>query len=69
MFYTVIGRIPFDDEDSLYTFETASDLEARRRFKDAILEDGEATEVEDGEPVVYVNWIISSETEPKIYYG
>lgn len=37
--YAVIGRIPFDDEDSCYTFTVKSRDEAIEKFSDALYED------------------------------
>jgi len=69
-FYIVTGRIPYDDEDSIFVVEAKDMDEADAEFRRLILDanNGESTEVEDGEPVVYINAYVrvESEREPKI---
>jgi VCBS repeat-containing protein len=78
--FVVIGRIPFDDEDSAYSFMAKDDNEAREKFTEEILDasgnwsyDDDDNrvyggEMQDGEPVVYINYIISCKQEMKVQF-
>jgi hypothetical protein len=71
-YYIVTGRIPHNDEDTADVVEGAESVDqAVDFFKRTMLKNGEATEYEDGEPVVYINYVIrcESETPPKIVQG
>lgn len=65
--YAVIGRIPFDDEDSCYTYEADSRESAASMFKQEILEEHGPNPPTDasGEPVI-INIVLESETPIKI---
>ena len=68
MYYCIVGRIPHDEEDTTFNYETDSETDAVRLFKEEILSVGEPTEYEYGEPVVYINTIISSKTELTLWH-
>lgn len=68
--YAVIGRIPFDDEDSCHTFTAKSREEAIEMFSDAIYEDTgldedcrtHNIEVHGGHNGVFVSHVLVSDT-------
>jgi hypothetical protein len=68
VFYIVSGRIPYDDEDTIKVVQAEDIDDATDEFTDAMLKENEPTEYgEEGEPVVYVNYVIRCGTvEPTI---
>ncbi len=70
--YIVTGRIPFDDEDSLYVVEAETIDDAHAEFRRLILADrlalgipDDELEEEDGEPSIYVNYYVRCEPGKK----
>jgi len=68
--YAIIGAIPFDDEDSVYIYEAATEEEAKERFEkdiyqDALREDQKQVEKETGVSV-YINQVLESDTEIRV---
>jgi hypothetical protein len=68
--YAVIGRIPFDDEDSCYIYDNVTRDEAVDQFEADIYEDSgrddqeETTEREGS--AVYISHVLFSESEIKL---
>lgn len=74
-FYAVIGRIPGDDEDSVYTYENVTRIEAKVQFAKDIYNDGESSSgaAEDHMEAifrehggyVFINQVLSSDSPIK----
>lgn len=63
-YYIVTGRIPYDDEDSIFVVEADTIDEADAEFRRLILEinNGQSTEEDaDGQQCVYVNSYVRCE--------
>lgn len=65
--YAVIGRIPFDDEDTAYFFndvaeDTLHDLFAKQIYEDSGRDDQDDVYKEHGTPV-FITYIIKTESE------
>ena len=62
--YAVIGRIPFDDEDTCFCYSGVTHEEAERRFIADLYEtsdrkDQEKVEAENGSPVIITCFLAS----------
>jgi hypothetical protein len=65
--YAIIGRIPFDDEDSCYTMEAESREEAVEIFEERIAkaagyEDAEQCRKDTADGCIYINHVLVSES-------
>lgn len=71
----VIGRVPEDDEDSIYSFQNLTEPQARKAFERAIYGDladekSPAQTRRDWGISCYINLILTSDTEIQcLHYG
>jgi hypothetical protein len=64
-YYTIIGRIPGDDEDSCVTLRADSVVAAMNQFEEWMWEDKTDEEKAEWEgEKVYINYVLSSNEEP-----
>lgn len=66
MYYVIIGRIPGDDEDTVYTCRAANRSEAESLFEaemhaNVTLDELDAITRANGMNL-YINWVLASET-------
>jgi len=75
--WAIIGRIPFDDENSIYCYVDMTLAEAEAEFRADILRDSDITdddqnedhiEMEDGKPVVYLMEALRSDSPITVDY-
>lgn len=68
-YYAVIGRIPYDDEDTCLIFEAEEGTDVRQLFEDAMYEEidnpekNKAYHEKNHGAAVYINHILVSDTE------
>lgn len=59
----VVGRIPFDDEDSIFVFENVTELQAQDLFIEAIYKAANIPDPgEESDERIFINAILTSES-------